>query len=465
MIAKGNILEKIEITGIGSEGKAVGRFENLVVFVEDAVPGDVADVLIFKKKKNFAEGRAVNIHISSPDRKAPACEHFGTCGGCKWQHLSYEKQLAFKSQQVVDAFERIGKLELPEISPIIGSAQIYHYRNKMEYTFSNRSWLTRDEINSGADPNNPALGFHVPFRYDKILDITNCHLQDDIGNKIRNEVRKYCVENGIKFFDLISQEGEVRNLIIRSTSTGQWMVLVVFHQTEEKTRIALLDHLKEKFPFITSLLYIINVKRNDTIFDQKVYSYYGKEFIVEVMENISFRISAKSFFQTNSLQAYELYKVVRKFAALGGIEHVYDLYTGTGTIASFVASQSKKVTGIDYIEDAIIDARQNAKDNNISNTTFYSGDIKDLLNSDFIEKNGKPDVIITDPPRAGMHEDVVRSILKACPVKIVYVSCNPSTQARDLLLMQEEYRISEIQPVDMFPHTSHVENVVLMIKK
>ena len=465
MIQKGSIIENVEITGIGAEGKAIGRIDNFVIFVEDAVPGDFTDVLIYRKKKNFAEGRSVNIRKPSPDRVDPFCEHFGVCGGCKWQHLTYEKQLAFKQQNIADALERIGKLELPALLPIIGSAKTKHYRNKLEYTFSNRSWLTKKELSDGDSKEMPALGFHVPLRFDKILDIKKCYLQDDLSNDIRIEVRNFCIANEMKFFDLISQEGGMRNLIIRNSSAGEWMVIVVFHSEDEANRNKLLNHLKEKFTFITSLLFIVNTKRNDTIFDLDIQLFHGKEYIVEKMEKLSYRISAKSFYQTNSYQAYELYKVVRNFAQLTGTENIFDLYTGTGTIATFLSGNARQVSGIDYIEDAIRDARQNAIDNNIRNISFFAGDIKDVLNDDFINKNGRPDVIVTDPPRAGMHEDVIKSIRKAAPEKIVYVSCNPSTQARDLQLLSDDFRIEKIQPVDMFPHTSHVENVTLLVKK
>ena len=421
--------------------------------------------MIYKKKKNYAEGRSINIRKPSPDRVEPFCEHFGICGGCKWQHLSYEKQLEFKQQHITDALERIGKLELPVLMPILGSSKTRHYRNKLEYTFSNRSWLTKKELSDGDNNEIPALGFHVPLRFDKILNIKKCYLQDDLSNEIRLEVRNFCIANEMKFFDLISQEGEMRNLIIRNSSVGEWMVIVVFHKEDEVSRNKLLEHIKNKFSFITSLLFIVNPKKNDTISDLKIQLYHGKEYIIEKMEKLSYRISAKSFYQTNSLQAYELYKVVRNFAQLSGTENIFDLYTGTGTIATFLSAQARHISGIDYVEDAIRDARQNAVDNNISNISFFAGDIKDVLNDDFINKNGKPDVIITDPPRAGMHEGVIKSIRKASPQKIVYVSCNPSTQARDLQLLNDDFRIEKIQPVDMFPHTSHVENVTLLVKK
>lgn len=465
MLQKGSIVENVEITGIGSEGKAIGRVDNFVIFVEGAVPGDFVDVLIYRKKKNFAEGRAVNIQKPSPDRVEPFCEHFGICGGCKWQHLSYEKQLEFKQGNVIDAFERIGKVELHSLMPILGSAKTKQYRNKLEYTFSNQSWLTKKELSEGHSKESPALGFHVPLRFDKILDIKKCYLQDDLSNAIRLEVRKFCIANKMIFFNLISQQGEMRNLIIRNTSVGEWMVIVVFHKEDETKRNKLLEHLKIIFPSITSLLYIVNPKKNDTIYDLEIQLYHGKEYILEKMENLTFRISAKSFYQTNSSQAYELYKVIRNFAQLSGNENIFDLYTGTGTIALFLSANAKNICGIDNVEDAIHDARQNVIDNNIRNVSFFAGDIKDVLNDDFTNKNGRPNVIVTDPPRAGMHEDVIKSILKASPQKIIYVSCNPSTQARDLQLLNVDYQIEKIQPIDMFPHTSHVENVTLLLKK
>lgn len=465
MYSRDSIVENIEIVSIGNDGRAVGRVDGFVFFVEGAVPGDIADVYIFKNKKSYAEGRAVNIRKASVDRVQPFCSHFGVCGGCKWQHLSYEKQMAFKQQQVEDALDRIGKLTLPSISPILGSDKMMYYRNKLEFTFSNRTWLTKEELNSDTTRDSPALGFHVPLRFDKILDIKTCYLQDDRNNTIRLAVRNFCIENNMSFFDLNSQTGLMRNLIIRNTDAGEWMVIVVLHDDEKQSRDLLMNYLRDSFSFITSLQYIINSKKNDSIFDQEVHLFSGREYIIEKMENLNFRISAKSFYQTNSSQAYALYKIVRDFAGLTGTENVYDLYTGTGTIASFIASKARQVCGIDYIEDAINDARINASENNILNSVFFAGDIKNVLNDDFINKNGKPDVIITDPPRAGMHPDVVESMRKSGAERIVYVSCNPSTQARDLQLLENDYRIEKVQPVDMFPHTSHVENVVLLIKK
>lgn len=464
-VKKGEIVENIAISDAGSEGNAMARFDNYVIFAEGGVPGDVADVMIYRKKKNYAEGKVVNIITPSPDRLTPFCSHFGTCGGCKWQHMTYEKQLFFKQKQVQDVLERVGKIELPEVVSIKGSAQTKYYRNKLEYTFSNKAWLTKEDLESGASLYQPALGFHVPSRFDKILDIKECFLQDDLSNKIRLAVKHHAVENKLEFFDPKTQEGYLRNLIIRSTSTGEWMVVMVFKTDDQETRESLMNHLKNTFPQITSLQYIINGKRNDTIYDLNVELFNGKKWIEEKMENLTFRISAKSFYQTNSLQAYELYKIVRSYAGLSGVENVYDLYTGTGTIASFIAGNAKHVTGIDNVEDAIKDARENAKFNGISNVTFKAGDIKDTFNAEFIGKHGYPDVIITDPPRSGMHEDVVKAIVANSPEKVVYVSCNPSSQARDLQILDAAYSVESYQPVDMFPHTNHVENVMLLKKR
>jgi len=464
MFEKGNIIENVEITGFGDDGRSVGRADNFVLFVQDAVPGDVADVLIYKKKKSFAEGRAVRIIRESTHRREPFCEHFGTCGGCKWQHLSYERQLEFKQQQVSDALIRIGKLELPGILPIIGSAHQRHYRNKMEYTFSSKTWVEKEKLNEGPGSNIPGLGFHVPRRYDKILDLKTCYLQEDETNSIRLEIRKYCLDRGISFYDSEKREGMMRNLIVRNTTTGEWMVIVVFHSDDAGIREPMLEHLQKKFPYITSLQYIINPKVNDIVSDLPVVLYSGRDHLIEKMEDLSFRISAKAFYQTNSRQAYELYKVVRDFGNLGGTETVYDLYTGTGTIALFMAKNARHISGIDYMEDSIADARRNASDNGIENVSFHSGDMKDILNEKCIIATGRPDLIITDPPRAGMHPQVVNVIRNAGPDRIVYVSCNPSTQSRDLQHLQDAYRIEKVQPVDMFPHTSHVENVVLLVK-
>ena len=464
-VIKGELVQNLLISEAGAEGNAMARLDNYVIFAEGAVPGDLVDVMIYRKKKNYAEGRVVKIHEPSPDRVTPFCTHFGTCGGCKWQHMSYEKQIHYKQKQVEDVLERIGKINLPKATPILGSALTKYYRNKLEFTFSNKGWLTPAEIESEIPIIKPALGFHVPGRFDKILDVKECFLQEDLSNKIRIAVREFCLDNNFEFFDPRSQEGYMRNLIIRSTSIGEWMVVVVFKTDHQESREQLMSHLKTKFPQLTSLQYIINGKRNDTIYDQDVILYSGREWIEEKMEELIFRISAKSFYQTNSLQAYELYKIVRDYAGLTGNENVYDLYTGTGTIASFIASKAKKVIGIDFIEDAIKDATENAKQNKIANVEFIAGDIKDTLTTAFTEKHGKPDVIITDPPRSGMHEDVVKAILLNAPEKIVYVSCNPASQARDIQLLDQLYEVEKFQPVDMFPHTTHVENVMLLRKR
>ena len=464
-VIKGELVQNLLISEAGAEGNAMARLDNYVIFAEGAVPGDLVDVMIYRKKKNYAEGRVVKIHEPSPDRVTPFCTHFGTCGGCKWQHMSYEKQIHYKQKQVEDVLERIGKINLPKATPILGSALTKYYRNKLEFTFSNKGWLTPAEIESEIPIIKPALGFHVPGRFDKILDVKECFLQEDLSNKIRIAVREFCLDNNFEFFDPRSQEGYMRNLIIRSTSLGEWMVVVVFKTDHQESREQLMSHLKTKFPQLTSLQYIINGKRNDTIYDQDVILYSGREWIEEKMEELIFRISAKSFYQTNSLQAYELYKIVRDYAGLTGNENVYDLYTGTGTIASFIASKAKKVIGIDFIEDAIKDATENAKQNKITNVEFIAGDIKDTLTTAFTEQHGKPDVIITDPPRSGMHEDVVKAILLNAPEKIVYVSCNPASQARDIQLLDQLYEVEKFQPVDMFPHTTHVENVMLLRKR
>lgn len=461
----GDLLEGIEITDAASEGKAIARYNNFVIFVEGAVPGDVADVMIYRNKKNFAEARIVNLLKTSEYRVTPVCEHFGTCGGCKWQHMSYAKQLAFKQKQVEEVFRRIGKVELPPMAPIIGSAKTERYRNRLDFTFSNKRWLTKDEIALGVSAEENVLGFHVPLRFDKILDIRQCHLQDELSNNIRNEIKNFAIENKFTFNDVVQQQGYLRNLIIRSTSTGEWMVIVVFRSDEKESREKLLSHISEKFPQVNSLLYIINPKRNDTIYDLDVHVYRGADHIVEVMLPFKFKIRAKSFYQTNSTQAYELYKVVQSFAALTGNELVYDLYTGTGTIASFVSKDSKQVIGIDHIGEAIHDANENAENNGIKNVSFFSGDIKETLTDQFIMEHGSADVIITDPPRAGMHEAVINKILDIAPQRIVYVSCNPSTQARDIQLLSEKYVVEKLQPVDMFPHTTHVENVALLVRK
>lgn len=459
-------IENLEIVDIAAEGKAIGRYNDVVVFVPQVIPGDIVNVQVNKMRKNYMEGFVTKLVTPSPNRIAATCEHFGVCGGCKWQHLPYHLQLEYKHKQVVDQLTRIGKVHIPEISPILGSEKIFEYRNKLEYTFSSKRWITIEEVQAGAEIHQPnALGFHIPGMFDKVLDITKCHLQAEPSNAIRLAVRDFTINNGYEFFDIRNQVGLMRNLIIRTASTGEVMVIVVFYYEDVEKRTALLNHIKESFPQITSLQYIINTKGNDSITDQEVICFAGKDHIIEEMEGLKFKVGPKSFYQTNSEQAYQLYKITRDFAGLTGSEVVYDLYTGTGTIANFVASKSKKVVGVEYVPEAIEDAKVNSEINGITNTTFYAGDMKDVLNDKFIAENGKPDVIILDPPRAGIHEDVANTILRAKPNRIVYVSCNPATQARDLALLGEAYEVIRVQPVDMFPHTHHVENVVLLDRK
>jgi len=459
-------LEKVPVTGVAAEGKAIARVDGMTVFVPYAVPGDVADIQITKKKSNYAEGKVTRFESFSENRADPFCEHFGTCGGCKWQILPYGEQLKYKQKQVEDNLTRIGKVELPEISPILGAPETTFYRNKLEFTFSDKRWLTEKEISSGSEPRQmDALGFHIPGMFDKVLDINKCWLQDDLSNQIRNAARDFCLKNKFSFFDLRNQSGLMRTLILRNTSVGEWMVIVVFYEDDAEKREMLLNFLAGKFPQITSLLYIINRKANDTITDQEVICWKGREYIVEEMEGLQFKIGPKSFYQTNSRQAYSLYKVAREFAGLSGSERVYDLYTGTGTIANFVARNAGKVIGIEFVEEAIEDARKNSRNNNIENTSFFAGDMRKILTVDFIREHGRPDVIITDPPRAGMHDDVIGAILFAEPQRIVYVSCNPATQARDLNLLDSKYRVARVQPVDMVTQTHHVENVVLLERR
>ncbi|WP_286743514.1 23S rRNA (uracil(1939)-C(5))-methyltransferase RlmD [Roseivirga sp. UBA1976] len=458
---KKKIIEQVEVQGIAAEGKCIAKVDEQVIFIEKVAPGDVVDVLITRKKPNFMEGTPVHFHSFSPDRVDPFCEHFGTCGGCKWQHIPYPIQLKYKHQQVVDNLQRIAKVELPEIHPILGSSKTRHYRNKLEYTFTNWKWLTQDEIESDRAIDRRALGFHIPGRFDKILQIKNCYHQPEPSNQIRLAAEKFCKENDIQFYDLVKKTGNVRNLIIRNSVKNEWMVIVQFACEDEKNA-QLLDFLKNEFPEITSLQYVINNKPNETFHDLPVEVHHGHDYIMEEMEGIQFKVGPKSFYQTNALQAYELYKVARDFAGLTGQEVVYDLYTGTGTIANFVAKKAKKVIGIEYVEAAIEDAKINSEINGIDNTLFYAGDMKDILNDAFIAAHEKPDVIITDPPRAGMHQDVVDMLLKIEARKIVYVSCNPATQARDIGLLDAKYKLSQVQPVDMFPQTHHVENVVLL---
>lgn len=464
-IKKNFVLENLEVVDISTEGKAIAKHNGLVVFIEGAVPGDVVDVMVYRQKNSFAEGRVAKLVKHSDKRTLPVCKHFGVCGGCKWQNLLYSEQLHFKQKYVVDAFTRIGKLQFPDLMPILGNAQGYFYRNKLEFSFSNKKWLTTEqmqELEKIEDRNG--LGFHIPGMFDKILDIQECHLQGGMSNNIRNAVKQYATDNGLTFYDVRNKSGFLRTLMIRSTATGETMVVVAVFEYQEEALFALLDFLKQSFPQITSLQYTHNPKGNDTFSDLDIITYYGRDHILEEMEGLKFKISPRSFYQTNSEQAYNLYKITREFAGLSGHETVYDLYTGTGTIANFVAKQAKKVIGVEYVEDAVRDARVNSAENGIGNTAFFAGDMKDVLNETFIQQHGAPDVIITDPPRAGMHEDVVQVILKAAPAKVVYVSCNPATQARDLALMQHLYRIVKTQPVDMFPQTAHVENVVLLEK-
>jgi 23S rRNA (uracil1939-C5)-methyltransferase len=460
------ILTNITITDIAAEGKAIARVNDVVVFVPYVVPGDVVDLQVTRKKSHFMEARPIHFHTYSPYRIEAVCEHFGICGGCKWQTLPYAEQLRYKQKQVVDNLTRIGKIDLPEITPIFGSAKTEFYRNKLEFTFSNKRWRTNEEIAEGkVFETMNAVGFHIPGAFDKVLDINKCWLQTQDSNEIRNEVRRYALEKELTFFDLRSQQGFLRTMMIRTTSTGELMVIMVFYYEDKVEQDALLQNLADKFPQITSLLYVINSKANDTITDQQIHVFSGNECIYEEMEGLKFKIGPKSFYQTNSEQAYELYKITRNFAGLTGKELVYDLYTGTGTIANFVAHNAKQVVGIEYVPEAIEDAKVNSGLNNISNTLFYAGDMKDILNAAFIEKHGKPDVIITDPPRAGMHDDVIEAIRFAAPERIVYVSCNPATQARDLSLLDGDYKVVAVQPVDMFPHTHHVENVVLLQRR
>lgn len=460
------LIENVEIVDVAAEGKAIAKVDDLVVFIPYVVPGDVIDLQITRKKNKYAEGKPVRFISYSPNRTEAFCEHFGICGGCKWQVLPYAEQLKYKQKQVEDNLTRIGKIELPDIHHILGSEKTQFYRNKLEFTFSNKKWLTLEQINSGESFDNMnALGFHIPGMFDKVLDIDKCWLQEDISNQIRNFIRQYCYNKNYTFFDLRNRGGLMRNLIVRTSTTGELMVIVVFYDDEKEQQEDLLTAVATEFPQITSLLYIVNQKANDTITDQDVLVWKGNDCIYEEMEGLKFKIGPKSFYQTNSEQAYNLYKITRDFANLSGDELVYDLYTGTGTIANFVASKAKKVVGIEYVEDAILDARVNSQINKIDNTLFYAGDMKDILTQDFINEHGRPDVIITDPPRAGMHDDVIKTILFAEPDRIVYVSCNPATQARDLSLLDEKYKVERVQPVDMFPHTHHVENVVLLVKK
>jgi len=468
------LLESVTIEAVAAEGKCLFHWDDLVVFVPFCVPGDVCDVQIRRKKHSFAEGEVTRFIEYSNVRANPFCKHFGVCGGCKWQNLPYEKQLKFKQQQVFDQLTRIGKIELPEFSPILGSVKTQEYRNKLDFGCANKRYLTSEEIASLPHDESqslkdvPAIGFHITGAFDKILPIEKCWLMDDLHNQIRNEVYRYAMEHQLSFFDLRQQVGFLRDVIIRNSATGEWMVIFQFHYDKtggEPEAKALMQHIADQFPQISSLMYLDNQKCNDTIGDQDILVFKGNDHIFELMEDLRFKVGPKSFYQTNTEQAYHLYSVAREFASLAGDEIVYDLYTGTGTIANFVARKARKVVGIEYVPEAIEDAKINSEVNGIDNTLFYAGDMKDILTDAFIAEHGRPDVIITDPPRAGMHPDVVKTILRAAPQRIVYVSCNPATQARDLHDLDVDYRVAAVQPVDMFPHTPHVENVVLLIRK
>ena len=462
------ILEKVEIEAVAAEGKCVAHVNDMVVFVPFVVPGDVVDLQVRKKLHSYCEATVVRMIQPSPIRVAPKCEHFGICGGCKWQNLPYKEQLAAKQQQVIDQLTRIGKVELPEISPILGSEKTEEYRNKLEFACSNKRWYTKEELEAlpeGVGLAQGAIGFHITGAFDKIYPIEKCVLMDDYCNKVRNAIYNYALEHNLTFFDIREQHGLLRDIMMRNSNTGEWLVLVQFHYDEvgdEERAKGLMQFIADEFQEITSLLYVDNQKGNDTFNDLELTVFKGNDHIFELMEDLRFKVGAKSFYQTNTDQAYHLYSVARNFANLTGNELVYDLYTGTGTIANFVAKKAKKVIGIEYVPEAIEDAKINSEINNIANTLFYAGDMKDILTEEFVRQHGRPDVIITDPPRAGMHADVVNVVLGAHPQRIVYVSCNPATQARDLALLDKDYRVVAVQPVDMFPHTPHVENVVLL---
>jgi 23S rRNA (uracil1939-C5)-methyltransferase len=456
-------LENIEIIDTANKGKSVAKHDGIAIFVQGGVPGDICDIKVFKRRKKFWEASIEKIHTYSKRRTEPKCEHFGTCGGCKWQNMSYESQLDFKQNEVLNNLKRIGGIELPPHSEIIGSENEYFYRNKMEFTFSNKRWLTTEEVQSEIDiPDKDALGFHIPGMFDKVINLNNCYLQKEPSNAIRLSVKQFADENGLTFFDIRNHEGLLRNLMIRTSSTNDLMVLVQFYEKDEKNINLLMEHLKTSFPEITSLLYIINQKANNTMYDQKVVCYNGKDHIMEEMDGLSFKIGAKSFFQTNSEQAKVLYQKTKELAQITENDLVYDLYTGTGTIAQYVATSAEKVVGIDSVEEGIKAAYKNAERNNIENCTFYTGDMKEIFTDEFIAKNGTPNVIITDPPRDGMHKKVIEQILKIGAKRIVYVSCNSATQSRDLALMDEKYKVTHIQPVDMFPQTHHVENIIVL---
>ncbi len=463
---KFHLFENIEVIDTAAKGKSVAKApDGRIIFLSNVVPGDIVDVQTGRKRKSYFEGKAIKIHKYSDKRTEPVCDHFGVCGGCKWQNMKYEEQLAYKQKEVTNNLIRIGHLDLPEITPIAGCKEVYFYRNKMEFSFSDSRWLTNEEIKSGKEYDDKnACGFHIPRMWDKILDIDKCHLQEDPSNEIRNSIKNFATSNNISFFNPRNQHGMLRTLLIRISSIGEIMIVVQFFEDDKEKRELLLNYIVEKFPKITSLQYVINNKGNDTIYDQNVIVYKGKDHIIEEMEGLKFKINAKSFYQTNSAQAYELYKIIRDFANLTGDEIVYDLYTGIGTIAQFIAKNAKKVIGVESVPEAIADAKINAKNNNIDNTEFFVGDMAKIFTQEFVRQNGVPDVIITDPPRDGMHKKVIEQIINILPKKIVYVSCNSATQARDLALMKDYYTIVKTQAVDMFPQTHHVENVVLLEK-
>jgi 23S rRNA (uracil1939-C5)-methyltransferase len=460
------ILENVPVIDLGAEGKSVCKPDQKVIFVKNAVPGDVVDLRVYRNKSSFAEAEAIHFHKLSEFRSKPACAHFGVCGGCSRQDLQYEQQLFYKQKQVRDNFSRIGKFDFPEPLPIVGADPVYHYRNKLEFTFSASRWITDDEMKAGIFPEDKrALGFHIPGKFDKILDIDKCYLQDTLSDKIRTAVRDFALKQDYTFFHLREQTGFLRTLLVRNTRAGDWMVVPVFFYEDKDKREALLDMLSAEFPQISSLMYCINSKKNDSLQDQEIVLYKGNAWLEEKMDDLKFRISPKSFFQTNAAQGEKLYRITREYAELYGTETVYDLYTGTGTIACYVAPHAAKVVGVEYVEAAVEDARINSEINGLQNTTFFAGDMKDVLNPQFVQENGTPQVIITDPPRAGMHEDVIQRILEIQPERIVYVSCNPATQARDISLMNTLYSVEKVQPVDMFPHTHHVENIALLVRR